>query len=53
MMSCNYADYDPAYLGAAGGDWLEERPNPSLSPKAVRKRRRSRSASENVEETIL
>ncbi|CAM9355964.1 unnamed protein product [Scytosiphon promiscuus] len=35
MMSCKYADYDPAYLGAAGGDWLEERPNPSLSPKAV------------------
>lgn len=37
MMSCKYADYDPACLAAAGGgDWLEERPNPSLSPKAVR-----------------
>ncbi|CAN0078026.1 unnamed protein product, partial [Hapterophycus canaliculatus] len=38
MMSCKYADYDPAYLGAAGGaggDWLEDRPNSSLSPKAV------------------
>ncbi|CAM9622814.1 unnamed protein product [Ectocarpus sp. 8 AP-2014] len=36
MMSCKYADYDPACLAAAGGgDWLEERPNPSLSPKAV------------------
>lgn len=36
VMSCKYADYDPASLLTAGGDWLEERPNPSLSPKAVR-----------------
>lgn len=35
VMSCKYADYDPARLAAAGGDWLEENPNPSLSPKAV------------------
>ena len=35
MMSCKYADYDPARLTAAGGDWLEEYPNASLSPKAV------------------
>lgn len=35
MMSCKYADYDPARLAAAGGDWLEERPNTSLSPKAA------------------
>ena len=35
MMSCKYADYDPARLAAAGGDWLEEYPNASLSPKAV------------------
>lgn len=35
VMSCRYADYDPARLASGGGDWLEEHPNPSLSPKAV------------------
>ena len=36
MMGCRLADYDPARLAADGGEWLEEYPNPSLSPKAVR-----------------
>ena len=36
MMGCRLADYDPARLAAEGGEWLEEHPNPSLSPKAVR-----------------
>lgn len=36
MMSCRYKDYDPVRLAEGGGDWLEEEPNPSLSPKAVR-----------------
>lgn len=44
VMSCRYADYDPMRLGGgadssdSGGTlgWLEEYPNPSLSPKAVR-----------------
>lgn len=35
MMGCRLADYDPARLAAEGGEWLEEYPNPSLSPKAV------------------
>lgn len=39
VMSCKLADYDPARLAAeagGAGEWLEENPNPSLSPKAVR-----------------
>lgn len=32
MMSCRYSDYDPDRLN---GEWLEEYPNASLSPKAV------------------
>lgn len=35
VMSCRYKDYDPVRLAESGGDWLEEEPNPSLSPKAV------------------
>lgn len=52
VMSCRYADYDPARLGGgsdSGGSgggmgWLEEYPNPSLSPKAVSKRESSSSS---------
>lgn len=36
MMGCRLADYDPTRLAAEGGGWLEEHPNPLLSPKAVR-----------------
>lgn len=35
VMSCKYRDYDPERLAAGDGEWLEEHPSPSLSPKAV------------------